>query len=165
MPFRLSCRSSRSARSFRASARAGFTMMEILAVVIIFGVLATVAMPKVQGIMRSSRVNAASAVVAGDLSHAYTLAARSRRPVRLTCSADGLSYTIADRETPDSPMVSRLLGTDKDVKVDAGTCSATSVDFFPNGLASTGFDVTLASGGSARLVTMSRAGKVRITTP
>ena len=147
------------------TARGGFTMIEILAVVIIFGVLATVAMPKVQDIMRRSKLNAATAVVAGDLSHAFTLAARSRRPVRLTCDGAAGSYTIADRDTPDDVMVSRLIGSDKDMQVDAGKCSAGSVDFFPNGLASSGFDITIVSGDMGRLVTMSRAGKVRITRP
>ena len=158
-------RPDRATRCRPVTARPGFTMIEILAVVIIFGVLATVAMPKVQGIMRRSKVNAAAAVVAGDLSHAYTLAARSRRPVRLTCGLDGGGYTIADRDTPDEIMVSRVVGSDKDMSVEGGTCSAASVDFFPNGLASSGFDITLVSGNTGRLITMSRAGKVRITRP
>ena len=157
--------SDRAIKSRPVPPRAGFTMIEILAVVIIFGVLATVAMPKVQGIMRRSKVNAAAAVVAGDLTHAYTLAARSRRPVRLTCGAEGTGYTIADRDTPDAIMVSRTVGSDKDMSVETGTCSAASVDFFPNGLASAGFGITLVSGSTGRLITMSRAGKVRITRP
>lgn len=153
-------------RPFRASSfRAGFTMVEILAVVIIFGVLVTVAMPKVQGIMRTSRVNAAAAIVAGDLNHAYTLAARSRRPVRLTCDDAGTGYTITERDTPENVMVTRSVGSDKDMKVTSGSCSAATVDFFPNGLASSAFGITLASVGDARLVSMSRVGKVRITRP
>lgn len=153
-------------RPFRPSSlRAGFTMVEILAVVIIFGVLVTVAMPKVQGIMRTSRVNAAAAIVAGDLNHAYTLAARSRRPVRLTCDDAGTGYTITDRDTPENVMVTRLVGSDKDMKITSGSCSTATVDFFPNGLASSAFDITLASVGDARLVSMSRVGKVRITRP
>ena len=148
-----------------ARLRAGFTMVEILAVVIIFGVLVTVAMPKVQGIMRTSRVNAAAAIVSGDLSHAYTLAARSRRPVRLTCDKLGTGYTITDRDNPAEVMVARSMGTDKDMKITEGKCSAESVDFFPNGLASSAFDITLVSSGDGRVVTMSRVGKVRITRP
>ena len=145
--------------------RAGFTMIEILAVVIIFGVLVTVAMPKVQGIMRISRVNAAAAIVAGDFNHAYTLAARSRRPVRLTCNEAGTGYTITDRDNPAEVMVARSVGTDKDMKITEGTCSAASVDFFPNGLASSAFDITLVSVDEGRLVSMTRVGKVRITRP
>ena len=140
-------------------------MIEILAVVIIFGVLVTAAMPKVQGIMRTSRVNAAAAVVAGDLSYAYTLAARSRRPVRLTCDGTGTGYTIADRDMPGNVMVTRSVGSDKDMRITAGKCSAASVDFFPNGLASSGFEITLVSVDDARLVAMTRVGKVRITRP
>ena len=140
-------------------------MMEILVVVIIFGVLATVAMPKVQGIMRVSKLNAATAVVAGDLTHAYTLAARSRRPVRLTCDMERGSYSIADRDAPGTVMTARTPGRDKDMQVTGGSCSAATVDFFPNGLASGAFDITLVSRDDSRLVTMSRAGKVRITRP
>lgn len=140
-------------------------MIEILAVVIIFGVLVTAAMPKVQGIMRTSRVNAAAAIVAGDLSHAYTLAARSRRPVRLTCDDQGTGYTISDRDNPAEVMVTRSVGTDNDMKITSGECSAATVDFFPNGLASSAFDMTLVSVDDARLVRMTRVGKVRITKP
>lgn len=145
--------------------RSGFTTIEILAVVIIFGVLATVAMPKVQGIMRTSKLNAATAVVAGDLSHAYTLAARSRRPVRLTCDVSTAHYSIADRDAPGKAMTIRKPGTDRDMGVTGGSCSAATVDFFPNGVASGEFGVTLLSRGDSRLVSMSRAGKVRITKP
>ena len=140
-------------------------MVEILAVVIIFGVLVTVAMPKVQGIMRTSRVNAAAAIVAGDLGHAFTLASRSRRPVRLECNAAGTGYTITDRDNPADVMVTRSMGSDKDMKITAGNCSAASVDFFPNGLASSAFDITLVSVDDGRLVSMTRVGNVRITRP
>ncbi len=140
-------------------------MVEILAVVIIFGVLVTVAMPKVQGIMRTSKVNAAAAVVAGDLQHAFTLAARGRRPVRLTCDDGATGYAITERDDEKVVMVTRNVSTDKDMKVEYGKCSAATVDFFPSGLASSAFEVTLGAGDEARLVTMSRAGKVRITRP
>lgn len=140
-------------------------MIEILAVVIIFGVLVTVAMPKVQGIMRTSRVSAAAAIVAGDLNHAYTLAARSRRPVRLTCDAAMTGYTITERDDATNVMVSRSAGENSDLRITAGNCSAASVDFFPNGLASSAFQITLRSVDDARLVTMTRVGKVRITRP
>lgn len=140
-------------------------MIEILAVLIIFGVLATVAMPRVQGIMRTSRVNAAAAVVAGDLSHAFTLAARSRRPVRLTCNTAMTGYRITERDVATNVMVTRSIGTDKDLKITSGACSAASVDFFPNGLASSGFEITVQSVDDARMVSMSRVGKVRISKP
>ena len=140
-------------------------MIEILAVVIIFGVLVTVAMPKVQGIMRTSRVSAAAAIVAGDLNHAYTLAARSRRPVRLTCDDSMTGYTITERDDDTNVMVNRSVGANKDLKITGGKCSAESVDFFPNGLASSAFEITLQSVDDARLVTMTRVGKVRITRP
>ena len=140
-------------------------MTEILAVVIIFGVLVTVAMPKVQGIMRTSRVNAAASIVAGDLGHAFTLAARSRRPVRLTCDDAGTGYSITDRDNPGEVMVTRSMGSDEDMKITSGACSAATVDFFPNGLASSAFDITLVSVDDGRLVTMTRVGKVRITRP
>ena len=145
--------------------RAGFTMVEILAVVIIFGVLATAAMPKVQGVMRTSRVNAAAAIVAGDLTHAFTLSARSRRPVRLTCDESATGYTITDRDNAAEVMVTRSIGANKDMKIRSGSCSVPSIDFFPNGLASGEFEMTLVSDGTGRLVKMTRVGKVRITKP
>ena len=145
--------------------RTGFTMIEILAVVIIFGVLVTVSMPRVQGIMRTSRVNAAAAIVAGDFNHAFTLAARSRRPVRLACNETGTGYTVSDRDNPAEVMVTRSIGTDKDMNITEGKCSAASVDFFPNGLASSAFDITLVSVDDGRLVSMTRVGKVRISKP
>ncbi|HVH66955.1 MAG TPA: GspH/FimT family pseudopilin [Gemmatimonadales bacterium] len=141
--------------------RRGFTMLELLIVIIIFSMLTLAAFPTISRVTAHSRVNQAASVVAQDLGQAISDAVRHRKPVRLARGADMTSITLSDRAT-GTVLSTRALGTVDAFKLDSVSLSVTPVDIFPNGFTSSPLTVTLWSGGYSRQVTMSRAGWVRV---
>ncbi len=139
------------------------TMVELAVVIVVVGILAAVVMPRFRNILSRSRVDEAASMIARDLEMGMSLATRQRRPVRLNCAAAG--YDIVDRATPSTRYMARNVGTDADFHLTSATCSAATIDFFPNGIASGALSIAIASGPDTRTVSMSRAGQVRVTRP
>jgi prepilin-type N-terminal cleavage/methylation domain-containing protein len=67
---------------------AGFTLIEMLIVVVVFGVMTMVAFPAISRITTHARVNQAIALVGHDLSVAVSNAARERKPIRIARGVD-----------------------------------------------------------------------------
>jgi prepilin-type N-terminal cleavage/methylation domain-containing protein len=139
---------------------AGFTVIEMLIVVVIFGIMTMVALPKVARITTHARVNQAAIVVAHDLSVAVSNATRQRKPVRILRGADKKSIFVLDRVS-GAVLSMRSLGPADAYSLDSVSFSATPVDILPNGFTSRALTVTLWSAGYSRQVTMSRAAWVR----
>jgi prepilin-type N-terminal cleavage/methylation domain-containing protein len=136
--------------------RRGFTLPEMLIAIVIIVLLTAMAGPATAKQLRRGRVNQAANVVAGDLENAVSLAARLRKPVRITRTS-ATSFTVTDRNT-SVVLQRRELGTDTEWKVAALTFSSTSVDVFPSGITSGPLTVTVAEGGYSRQVRLTRAG-------
>ena len=126
-------------------------------VIVVVGLLSLVAQQQVSGIIQRSQVNRATAAVAADLESAFTMAARQRRPIRISCCTNG-SYTFADRTGGTVRLQRALL----DYGVTSVTFSTTPVDIFPSGVATSADTVTIGAGGSIRRIVMTSAGLVRI---
>jgi prepilin-type N-terminal cleavage/methylation domain-containing protein len=139
--------------------RRGFTMIESLIVITAIGLLTAVAVPKIGRQIRSYRVGRATVVVAGDMENAFSMAARERKPLRLTLS--GGTYTLADR-TGGTTRLTRNLTADPDFGVASMTFSTSPLDVFPSGVASAADTVTLTNGTVSRQITVSKAGQVRV---
>jgi prepilin-type N-terminal cleavage/methylation domain-containing protein len=146
--------------------RRGFTMIEMVLVLTIAGIMLAMAIPRIQRNMISHQTRRAAALVAGDLERAFSLAARYRRPMRLSCVvAAGVctnaTYTVADR-TGGTVRIRRELRNDGDLGTMSVRLAITPVDIFPTGV-STGVDtVTITAGNSTRRIVMTSAGQVRI---
>jgi len=143
-----------------ARGRAGFTITELLIVILIFATLSIVSWPQVSRILTHGRVNQAAGAVSHDLSVAVSAASRQRRPVRITLDPGKQSFTITDRAS-GTVLTQRSLGRDTEFGIDSVTFSATPVDLFPYGITSSALTVTLWARGYSRQVTMSRGGWVR----
>lgn len=72
-------------------------MIELVLTFTIIGILTAMMIPKIGRTIQATRVNRASAILAADLEQAFTLAARFRKPMRITCTCNTGRYTIADR--------------------------------------------------------------------
>jgi Tfp pilus assembly protein FimT len=145
-------------------ARSGYTMVELALTFTIIAILAGMMVPKIGRIMQATRVSRTSSIIAADLEQAFTLAARYRRPMRLSCDCANGTYTVADL-TGGTVRLSRTLGQDQDLGSLTLTFSTNPVDIFPSGVSSAQLIATITSGISTRAVTASTAGHVRITIP
>lgn len=143
--------------------RAGFTLTELLMVIVILGILATLATPRVYQTVARSKVKQAAGVVAADLEQAVALAARRRQPVIVSLESAS-TYTIRDRVASGTGTLrlQRALVLTGDQGVSTLTFSRTPLQVFPNGTTDGAFTVTLGGAGITRTVTVSPAGQVRI---
>jgi len=147
------------------TARRGFTMIELALTLTVLAIMTAMMIPKIGRVMQATRVNRQTAILASDLEQAFTLAARFRKPMRLTCTCNTQTYTIVDR-TGGTLRLSRRLGQDQDL----GTLTLTfttnpvggTVDIFPSGVSTATLTARITSGISTRAVTLSTAGIVRI---
>ena len=144
-----------------ASHGRGFSLLDLIVMVVVMAVLASLALPPTGNTLRHLRINRAAAVVAMDLRMASSLASRQRRPVRVTYDSDLKSYTFTDVVT------GALLHTRdlREFDIPTVTFAPQTTDIAPSGIASNSLTVTLATSGYDRRVTMMRAGMVRVVLP
>lgn len=149
-------------RSPRFRRRSGFSMIEMLLVLIIVSLLVKISVPKIARAVQHERVNRAAQVIVQDLQNGFALAGRQRAPVRLTFTPSLQKYVFSDRAT-GTAIVTRILSTGADYSLTSMTTSPTStIDVLPNGIGSTPFTVTIANGDYSRTINASSAGFVRL---
>lgn len=144
--------------------RLGFTMIELALVVSLIAIMSAMTIPRIGRILQANLVNRTAATVASDLEQAFTLAARYRRPMRISCTCASGVYTVADR-TGGTVRLRRSLAGDRDLgSITLAFQAPLSgvVDIFPSGVSTSQLQVRITSGPSTRAVTLSRAGQVRI---
>lgn len=142
--------------------RSGFTLIEMLMVIVVLGILGTIAFPRVSRAVTHAKVREAANVVAGDLENAVSLAARLRRP--MTLASSGTGYIVRDRATApaDSIRLRRNLAMGSDIGVTQVQFTPSTVLIYPNGLVSALVQVQITGNGLTRTVTLSPAGLVRV---
>ncbi len=144
----------------RAGRRAGYTLLEVLVVVVVMGLLAAYGFMRFGPALAHARVRDAANVLASDLQYAEMLAVKQQEPIVVTVDGTGFQYTIADRA--GVIYRTRSLGPTSDYHLDELSASPTAVELYPNGIASANTAVTLGIQGYRREVTLSRAGQVRV---
>ena len=144
--------------------RDGFTLVETVIAFTVSGIILAIALPPTTSALHQSQVRRAARVVATDLQLTFSLAARQRRPVRLTYDAVNQQYTIA--LIADGTLLrTRQLGSESAYALSSVAFSPTSIDVFPNGMAASALTITLERGDHSRQVTMMRSGMVRVVQP
>ena len=142
-------------------ARQGFTLAEMIVVVVILGIMASFATPAIAMIVRHQRVNKAAAIVSADLQNIFAMAGRQRAPVHLASDSTAKTYTFSDRKT-GTVLQTRSLGPKSEYQIGTLVFTPASVDMFPNGISSAPLVVTVGTGDYRRTVTASTAGFVRV---
>jgi prepilin-type N-terminal cleavage/methylation domain-containing protein len=141
--------------------RAGFSMLEMLVVMLVMSVLLKMAITKFSLVMRHERVNRAAQVIVADLQNGFAMAGRQRAPVRLTFTPDTKTYVFSDRGT-GTVFQTRVMDKRSEYALTTMTATPATVDVLPNGIGSTALTVTVAQGDYSRTVTASSAGFVRL---
>jgi prepilin-type N-terminal cleavage/methylation domain-containing protein len=150
----------------RRVGRGGFTLIEMMIVVVVLGILGLIAIPRISKQVNESKIRQAASVVAGDLEQAVSLAARSRRPLVIRCDCPNRTLLLRDRGAADSVRLRRSFNVGSGLEVTTMTLTPDSVVVFPNGILSDTLAVRLdGPDGYTRTVTLSRAGRVRVVAP
>jgi prepilin-type N-terminal cleavage/methylation domain-containing protein len=153
--------------SKRLRARSGFSIIEMLVVVILIGIVMSVAGVKMTNIRTQQRVVRAASTIQTEMEKAFAVAGRTRAPtlISFSTSPTAIYLRVTDRAatTEYGRVDFRQLGFSNGNI----TASAASVTVFPQGLAESALTVTIsvtANGATyKRVVTMSRAGMIKVT--
>jgi len=145
-----------------ARLRSGFSMLEMLIVMIVMALLVKIGVQKIERVVRHERVNRAAQVLVQDLQNGFAMAGRQRAPVRLTFTVGTKTYVFTDRAS-GTVLQTRVMSTGADYSLSSMATTSTTVDILPNGIGSTAFTVTLTNGDYSRTVSASTAGFVRMS--
>ncbi len=140
----------------------GFSMFELITVVVILGILAAMLAPAMSRIIRHNRVNRAATVIASDLQNAFAVAARQREPVRIQADASNRSYQFVDRRTGAVLRIRTFYGDTSEYRLTSLVFTPATFDVFPNGVSSRAVVIDLANGDYAKQITASTAGFIRV---
>jgi prepilin-type N-terminal cleavage/methylation domain-containing protein len=154
-------------KRYRLRARRGFSLMEMLIVVILIGIVMSVAGVRVSSMMTQQRVIRAAGTIQTQLETAYAMAGRNREPMKIavTTTSSAMTLKVTNRDG------SKTFGTPIDFKVlglptGSVTSSSSGITVFPNGFASDTLSIKISVTRSStlyrRIVRMSRAGLVKV---
>ena len=143
--------------------RAGFTLVESVIVIVVFGTMLSIGLPRANQGVRQRRVIAATNALDADIPNAFSLAARQRKPMWLRYDAASGELRVTDRATGDTVFVRRALKGTSEFMLDTVTMTPSSVQIFPNGTSSSAFTIRLANGSFVRQISVGRTGLSRVT--
>jgi prepilin-type N-terminal cleavage/methylation domain-containing protein len=141
--------------------RNGITLVELLLVIVIAGILATVALPGIAGLHDRLAVDAAARAVAAAHTRARIAALSEHREMILTLAADSLLLSAVESPIDTTERWRGDGPADFDVAV-AGM--PRQISFAPSGV-TTGFanaTYSLTRGSARKQVIVSRYGRVRV---
>jgi prepilin-type N-terminal cleavage/methylation domain-containing protein len=144
---------------------AGFTLTELAVVVMIIGLLSSLAIWRLAPALTRAKMRRAASVLAADLQYGQMIAAQQRAPVVVLVNTSLKMYLIRDR-SGTTVFRERFIGPDTDYDVQTFSVSpSTSVELFPNGVATQTITFTVDANGYQRQVKLTRAGQVRFVYP
>ena len=152
--------------SFRTNAalraRRGFTVLELLIVMMIAVMIGGLSLGRIHNIMNQQRVNRAMASVRTNVELAFAMAERNRVPVRVSWDATNLQLDVTDRA--GTTVFRRAdLGQTYGLPSGSVTFSPSVLEVYPNGLANGSLVVAFSANNLVRSVTVSRAGMITET--
>lgn len=147
--------------------RQGFTLFELITVMAVSAVIATVAIPNFMSMLPEMRLNAAARQIAEDLMAARMNAVKENNNVRVFFNTPGKNqYQILDDDDNDGTagagetVITRNI---RDNYPDVAFSATNNPIFSPRGTAASLPTITLQNSSGTKTVTVSIAGRVKIT--
>lgn len=147
----------------KSLSRLGFTLLEIAVALVLVGVAAALALPRIATITNENKIQRATQALQLEVQQAFALAGRNRNPVKLQWNSGSMQLQITNLA---GTMIYRRAGlgtgagyglTSKEV-----TVTPSSLTVFPNGLAADSLVIALKRNGYAKTLRVSRSGMVRV---
>lgn len=136
-------------------------MLELLTVMVIVGLVSAISAGRIHDVMVQQRLTRASNVIQTNAEAAFSIAARNRRPIRITWDSTRMQLDITDR---GGTTFFRRVGLGRDpYGLPPGTVkfSRSPLEVYPNGLANDTLLITLSTNSVTKKILVSRAGLVR----
>ena len=153
-------------KTARLRARKGFSLMEMLVVVILVGIIMSVAGVRVSAMITQQRVIRAASTIQTQMETAFALAGRQREPMKIVFATSSGAITV---KTTNRDGTTVFTTTDlRQLGLSNGnvTASVNEVTIFPNGFANDtlSIKVLVVRNGATyqRIVRMSRAGLIKV---
>lgn len=141
--------------------RRGFSLLELMIVVTIAGVVTGLSMGRFANYLAHERVAKAAVGIATDVSAAFAIPGRIRRPVRIRVDTTAMALVVTDRAQSttyrNTPFGSRYNLTSSNVSY-----YPTVLEVYPNGFASDTMLITLTSNGYTQRVRVTKGGTVQV---
>ncbi|MGE5101645.1 MAG: Tfp pilus assembly protein FimT/FimU [Deltaproteobacteria bacterium] len=143
--------------------RRGFSLLELITVLVLIGVLASISIGKMRDVMTQQRLYRASNIVQTNVEMAWSLAARNRRPIRISWDAANRQMRVTDRGATTTFRRASLGQDPYGLPAGSVTFSRDTLEVYPDGLANDTLLITLSvsSAGQTKRVWVSRAGLVQ----
>jgi prepilin-type N-terminal cleavage/methylation domain-containing protein len=145
----------------RVRLRRGFSILELITALVIIGVLASVSAGKVRDVMTQQRLYRASNNVQTNVEAAWALAARNRKPIRISWDSTNRQMKITDRAGTNTFRRTSFGQDPYGLMAGSIRFSTPMVEVFPDGLATDTLLITLSNFGVTKKVWVSRAGLVQ----
>ena len=160
-------------KSRRMRCSRGFTLMEMMIVVVVIGIVAGLAVPSFLSYMPKLRVKAAAREIVSELRLARSKAVSERRPFGVAFNVgDNTLISFADTDDPPSQVYSvsdsllRADTLDGDISLNSCTYANNCVVFNSTGAASTSGDLQIVTADGSILMSiniLASTGRVRLT--
>jgi len=142
--------------------RGGYTVIELAIVIVLASLLMSLAMWKTGPALQRARIRQVAATVSADLQYAQMIAARQREPVVVIVNPSLKLILIRSRDGT-TEFRRRFVGPGTEFGVTSLTVTpTTTVEVFPNGIATETITVTASTPGYTRRVRLTRAGQIRV---
>jgi prepilin-type N-terminal cleavage/methylation domain-containing protein len=142
----------------------GFTTIELLIVIVIAGITAAVALPSVGRTVSNERARRGATAISNFLEYAFTVAARTNKPVTVSYTSSTGVLTLADRASGTAIRQLPLKQGSSYSFQSVTFTPSSSVIIFPSGVSSS--TITIAISGMTNALTKtiaaSQAGLIRI---
>ena len=142
--------------------RRGFTMLEMLLVVLIIAILASIGLSNFTRLVDQARIDRAATTLSYDLQMAFALVGRNRKPVRITWDSTNVRFNITDRS--DTLFRTRPMGPTSEFKLRQGDFSVSKpvIEIYPPGLSNFPLTINIVNRSQKRTLLMSRGGLVQV---